>query len=142
MPQTAKQFKGLGCIIYLRITSTLIVTNILGPSVIPTCAPPSPPARLATPLAAASTCQQYHPRSSVLSRRAGGWLAHHSAIINFPEWQTLDVWRAVLSHPLLGVPQPPSLLPVNLGFLHLPSRAGIRSFRTLDAQSRVNDRTP
>lgn len=107
------------------------------------CSPlPPPPARLATPLAAASTCQQDHPRSSVLSRRAGGWLAHHSGIINSPEWQTLDVWRAVLSHPLLGVPQPPSLLPVNLRLLHLPSRAGIRSFRTLDAQSRVNDRTP
>lgn len=68
-------------------------------------------------------------------------MARDCGIINFPEWQTLDVWRAVLSHPLPGVPQPPSVLPVNLRPLHLPSRAAIHRQRTLDAQSRVNDRT-
>lgn len=55
---------------------------------------------------------------SLLSHAAGGWLAQECGIINFLEWQTLDVRRAVLSHPLLGVPQPPSLLPVILHLLH------------------------
>lgn len=92
-------------------------------------------------LSDASMCLQYPPQPSLLSRTAGGWLAHDRGFINFPEWQTLDVWRAVLSHPLLGVPQPPSLLTVNLCLPRAPSPAAICRFHTLDAQSRVNDRT-
>lgn len=93
-------------------------------------------------------CQQHHPQSSLslclslFSHAAGGWLAQERGIINFLEWQTLDVHWAVLSHPLLGVPQPPSLLPVILhlcvsGFF---SPKAIHLLYTLDVQSRVNGR--
>lgn len=51
---------------------------------------------------------------SLFSHTAGGWLAQERGIINFLEWQTLDVQRAGLSHPLLGVPLLPSLLAVIL----------------------------
>lgn len=50
-------------------------------------------------------------------------------IINFLEWQTLDARWAVLSHPLLGVLQPPSLLPVILNHLHfLPKQRPLFSY--------------
>lgn len=57
-------------------------------------------------------CVPATPPSVLFLPPAGGWLAQERGIINFLEWQTLDVQRAVLSHPLLRVPQPPSLLPV------------------------------
>lgn len=60
----------------------------------------------ATPASVFSRCL------SLFSHAAGGWLAQERGIINFLEWQTLDVWRDVLSRLLLGVSQPPSLLPV------------------------------
>lgn len=84
----------------------------------PNAPPPNSRRKSISPLLTASMCQQHHPQSSLclslFSHTAGGWLAQERGIINFLEWQTLDVRRAVLSHPLLGVPQPPSLLPVIL----------------------------
>lgn len=100
-------------------TGVLIVINILGPSIFTQT--PHPHLTLqehltssdcvhvpATPPSVLSLCL------SLFSHAAGGWLAQERGIINFLEWQTLDVRRAVLSHPPLGVPQPPSLLPVIL----------------------------
>lgn len=134
-----RENKRLGCVIYLRITSQTphwLSQIFVDFQFSPACFTPT-----SQHLAVTSMCQQYHPQSSLLSRTAGGGLAHDRGIINFPEWQTLDVWWAVLSHPLLGVPQPPSLLTVNLCLLHPPSQAVVCGFHTLDAQSRVNDRT-
>lgn len=98
-------------------TGVLIVINILGPSIFTHMPHPqlTPQEHLtssdcihvpATLPSVLSLCL------SLFSHAAGGWLAQECGIINFLEWQTLDVQRAVLSHPLLGVPQPPSLLPV------------------------------
>ncbi len=126
-------------------TGVLIVINILGPSIFTDT--PHPHLTLqdhltssdcihvpATPPLVLSLCL------SLFSHAAGGWLAQERGIINFLEWQTLDVRRAVLSHPLLGVPQPPSLLPVILHrFLLLLPQTTIHRFHTLDAQSRVNE---
>lgn len=68
------------------------------------------------------------PVSSLTHSR--GCLAQERGIINFLEWQMLDMWKAVLSHPLLGVPQPHhSFLPSSI--LPFVSQATSADFITL-----------
>lgn len=142
--------KRLGCIIYLRLTQqqptgVLIVINILGPVNFHPHAPPP----LLTPQEHLTSFDCIHvPASlpsalspclpvclSLFSHPAGGRLAQECGIINFLEWQTLDVRRTVLSHPLLAVPQPPSLLPVILHLLHrLPKQPSTRFIHLMLSQ--------